>query len=195
MRPLILLLLISMLLACQAEHRPLEPIAITATTVLPKQYSASLKRIEPARRRVASTMLTIAKVQRPHADLRVGPGADYHLHDYSLPLGTEVLVLQSAGVWRKVLLTRHGLQGWVHAKAITQVDKIPGFRDLDMNSLPTVAALREIDMVRTFPYAKQAATKIPRGAMFRALSENTTGVLVWLAESNSVAWLDRKDVE
>jgi hypothetical protein len=66
---------------------------------------------------------------------------------------------------------------------------------LDTRNLPTVLAIHPIDAAQSYPDADPVKVAIPTGAMFRSLMFNGTAALVVLAETNSVMWVSRKDVQ
>ena len=182
-------------------------IAISGCQILPNFQSDPMvvtskptaRRARPPRPIVASTIVPEifngSLVTRPRAEVREGPGAEFMLQDDLLTQGTQVLVFSRIGVWLKVLVPTSGQKGWVHRQAVSSARPSDHTVNLDMNRLPTVLAIREVDMAKTFPGQSDIRVNIPKGAMFRSLMENEWGTLVWLAETNSVMWMARKDVQ
>lgn len=177
-----------------SRARPPKPII--ANTIIPETFNGSLpSSSEQKPRAIPKSMLALAEIARPRAEVREGPGAEFMLQDDLLTQGTQILVFSRVGVWLKVLVPGSGQKGWVHRQAVSSVRPSDHTVNLDMNRLPTVLAIREVEMAKTFPGQADVRVNIPKGAMFRSLMENDWGTLVWLAETNSVMWMARKDVQ
>jgi hypothetical protein len=143
---------------------------------------------------IASSMLTVAMVMRPSAEIRQGPGGQYELIDLVLPHLSKVLVMEQVGVWRKIVVRDTWQRGWVHSLALSK--PVPSTKPLTMSSslLPTVITVREVREVYDFPSRKKIAASIPKGTNFRSLRRDDFGSLVLVFENGTVMWLSRQDV-
>lgn len=181
--------------AARAAARQAPP-AIIPTTIVPERFTSTLPRkIAPLPRAIPRSMLAVAEVVRPRAELREGPGADFMLHDALVAQGTRVIVFGRVGVWQKVLIPGSWQMGWAHRQALSEIRPSERAINIDMNRLPTVLAIRAVESARAFPSLSELRVEIPRGSIFRSLMENDWGTLVWLPETNSVIWMARKDVQ
>jgi hypothetical protein len=179
-----------------AARRARMPKPVAPTTIIPERFSTTLpEKLDAGPRSVPKAMLSVAKVVRPRAELREGPGPEFMLHDTLLAQGTQVLVFSRVGVWQKVLVPGSWKKGWIHRQALSEVRPSERAMRIDMSRLPTVLAVRGVDKARAFPSLSEVQVEIPRGSMFRSLKENDWGTLVWLPETNSVMWMARKDVQ
>ena len=178
-----------------AQHaRPPRPVI--AGTIVPETFNRMIATsAEQKPRAIPKSMVALAEVTRPRAEVREGPGGEFRLQDDLLTQGTRILVFSRIGVWLKVLVPESGQKGWVHRQAVSAARPSEHTVNLDMNRLPTVLAVREIELAKTFPAQTDIRVHIPKGAIFRSLMENEWGTLVWLAETNSVMWMARKDVQ
>ena len=168
---------------------PLQP-----RTILPPQFCQSLAPEAQGLVRLPPQIVSTAKVVRPRAELRVGPGGQYELREVSLVRDAQVVVIGKLGIWRKVLLPQSGDYGWVHAQAISEATLNNAPMNLDMRRLPTVQAAHLIELAQQFPDSNPIKVTIPRGAIFRLIRQDDRAALVWLSETNSVMWLSLKDL-
>lgn len=179
-----------------AARRARMPKAVAPTTIIPERFSSTLPATPNAAvRSVPRTMLSVAEVVRPRAELRQGPGVEFMLHDTMLAQGTRVVVFSRVGVWQKVLVPGSWQKGWIHHRALSEPRPSEHAMHIDMSQLPTVLAVHEVGKARAFPSLSELRVEIPRGSMFRSLKESDWGTLVWLPETNSVMWMARKDVQ
>jgi hypothetical protein len=186
-----------------AEAVRAEVLAILPKTVAPQNgYARELndKAGEPMTLLVPAGAASLSQVIRPRAEVRVGPGPQFDLADEILEQGTQVVVFDARGVWRKAVpltrLTTLPLRGgWVHEKALAPPFPNREALAVDRRLLPTVIAVRDVPSARTFPAKAQVATAVPRGTLFRALSFAASDVLVWVPETNSMMWISGKDVQ
>lgn len=169
--------------------------AVKAATVLPATFGTKLETKDGPLILVPTGMLAVAKVSRPRAEVRSGPGVQYELADKVLPLGTSVMVFDKVGVWQKVVVMKTSQTGWIHSQALTEPRSSDVPMRVDVRRLPTVLALHDVDSVQSFPALDVLAAKVPRGVMFRTLRYADNGTLVWLPETASVMWMSRKDVQ
>lgn len=170
--------------------------AVFPSTIIPSKFDArSSASANQGLRTVPRSMLAVAEVTRPRAELREGPGSAFMLNDAMLLQGTEVLVFAKVGVWLKVLVPGQWQKGWVHRQAVSDVRPNDRAMQIDIASLPTVLTLRDIDLVRSYPTQRELRVEIPKGLMFHTFMENDWGTLVWLPETNSAMWMARKDVQ
>jgi hypothetical protein len=199
--------LVAALPACSFFDEPTEPAAalpavakrkaprVNDVTVLPPLFARGLPPRGPSRAVVPAFMVMESKVQRPRAELRAGPGAQFELSDQVLPQGTRVLLFDRVGVWQKVLVVGTWQKGWVHSQALEP--GVPNSRPIavDMSRLPTVIAVNDISAGQAFRSLAPVKVAIPRGAQFRTLRIADGGTLVWLPQTNSTVWISGKDVQ
>ena len=169
---------------------------VQARTELPDAFTAELANDSDVTLTVPPGMLLVSTVERPRAELRLGPGGQFELADAVLAKGTPVVVLEQVGVWCKVLTQgRAPMGGWAHEQALGAIALSRAPLLLDASRLPTVLATRLVPSVESYPGRERVVTAIPRGALFRSLVVGEVDALVWLPETNSVMWISRKDVQ
>jgi hypothetical protein len=169
---------------------------IQPTTIIPESFNQSLGGALPAAESVVvpKNMLSTSVVARPRAEVRAGPGAQFELLDMVLPKGAPVLLFTRVGVWQKVIIPKTWEKGWVHHQALAEPALNRDRMTVTVRELPTVLALHPIQKAYSFPGMQPIPVAVPRGAMFRMLMHSGWGTLVWLAETNSVMWVSKKDV-
>lgn len=167
---------------------------VQAATVLPKSRIIDATRDVPADLVVAPYVVMTSRVARPRAEVRVGPGSQFELLDHFLSRDTEVVILSQHGVWRKILPIHDGPVAWVHSQALSRAKLNTHSIHLRSQRLPVVQVVHDTDKVWLYGRNALAAAQVSRGTMFRTLRLTDHGALVWLAETNSVVWLSRKDV-
>lgn len=174
---------------------PRKAAKVRPVTILPADFSGALGEAREPLVIVPPGMLNVAKVVRPRAEVRSGPGAQFELGDKVLAEGAEVLVFNRVGVWRKIVVMATSQSGWVHAQALSEPRLSEIALRVDVRRLPTVLAVRDVGQVRGYPTSDVLNASVPRGAMFRSLRHAENNTLVWLPETGSVMWMSRKDVQ
>ncbi|MBM4250858.1 MAG: hypothetical protein FJ146_02705 [Deltaproteobacteria bacterium] len=167
---------------------------VQAATVLPKSKIINARGDVPTDIVVAPYVVMTSRVARPRAEMRVGPGSHFELLDVFLQRDTEVVILSQHGVWRKILPIHDGPVAWVHSQALSRAKLNTHSIHLRSQRLPVVQVVHDTDKVWLYGQNALAAAQVSRGTMFRTLRLTDHGALVWLAETNSVVWLSRKDV-
>jgi SH3-like domain-containing protein len=167
---------------------------VQASTVLPHSRIIETQSDVPADLVVAPYVVMTSRVARPRAEMRVGPGSQFELLDLFLSRDTEVVILSQHGVWRKILPIHDGPVAWVHNQALSRAKLNTHSIHLRSQRLPVVQVVHATDKVWLYGKNSLASAQVPRGSMFRTLRLTDHGALVWLAETNSVVWLSRKDV-
>lgn len=161
-------------------------------TVLPKGFA---REIAAGRITIPGDMISVSAVTRPRAEVRSGPGAQFDLEEFVLEQGTPVVLFDRFGVWQKVLAIGSWKRGWVHAATLGDAVKRREPLTLETKLLPTVLALRPIEVAKTYPEGNPLKVDVPKGALFHSLMFSGPTALVVLPETNSVMWVSRKDVQ
>jgi hypothetical protein len=174
---------------------PLPEWIVQPETVLPPSFSRELAGIAARDLNVPPTMLTVAEVARPRAELRAGPGVQFELGDALLTQGTPVICFGRVGVWQRVLVPGTWQKGWVHHQALASPKPSDKRMTVPHHLLPTVLAVRPIGTVMSYPQRHALKVSIPTGTMFRTLTQAGGRVLVWVPETNSVMWIAHTDVQ
>jgi SH3-like domain-containing protein len=140
-------------------------------------------------------LLDVAKISRPKALLRLGPGVQFPVQSQILVEGDIVLIFDAVGVWKKVVQPETHIAGWVHMETLVDSASSSKAIGLQTASLPTVFAMRDIQKVYKYPDRQAVAVKIPKGAMFKLLKKDGDAALIWLAQSNSVIWVNKENFQ
>lgn len=144
---------------------------------------------------VSPGALKVAFVARPRAFLRIGPGTQFEVFDQVLTRGSILAIQAEMGVWRKVHALMTGQVGWIHEGALGPVRLNGRKMQIDPRFYPTVATLKSISTVESFPERHRITTSLPKGAVLTALRSNQDGYLVWDDHSKTIIWLSRKDAQ
>jgi hypothetical protein len=169
--------------------------AVQRQTVLPQTFSSYQKNLgERAPIVVPREFVYLQVISRPVAELREGPGHHFAIKDRLIDRGTEVIVLDEVGVWKKILVATDNEVGWVHQQTMSDLDLISGNIILNPKLLPVVIAIRPITSVYQIEDLKPKRVKIDKGTLFISLKEKLGRRLLWISETNSVAWVDSKDL-
>lgn len=139
-----------------------------------------------------SGILKIIRVQREHAELRKGPGARFGIQDDVLKRGHKGILIEAKGVWRKIISIDGELSGWLHKKSIVrhyEKEKIK----ISFDRLPVVVAIRDVNRMYDYKDISLLNVKIPKGTPFIAFQKHKWRTLVWLPQTNSLAWVSQKD--
>lgn len=172
---------------------PPQPETLRTETVLPGNFVAPQEPERCALLAIPPGILRLSKVAQRRAEIRLGPGGRFALRDQILPKGAQVIVFQRIGPWQQVLVPGSWVQGWIHAAALTPLALNAEPMVVDACKLPAVVALRPIRHVKNYQDTAPLPVAIPSGSRFHTLRTAQRSHLVWLAETNSVVWLPRKD--
>lgn len=144
---------------------------------------------------VPRSMLTVAYVTSAKTVAREGPGGQFPVSDIVFEHGQRLLVFDQIGVWAKVLEVASGQTGWLHKKTITK--PAPNNHPIEVHSalLPVVFAIQPIGRLVAYDAVRDVPAVIPKGASFTVFSKQKGKTLIWLKESNSVAWLPLNEAQ
>jgi hypothetical protein len=136
--------------------------------------------------------LKLYSVKRSKAELRKGPGVGFDLKDVILKKGALGILIEEKGVWRKIIPLENKDSGWVHKKTI-EVSKQNSEIEISLRKLPAVVAVKRVERMYDFSTIKQLKVNIPKGTAFVALQKHKWRTLVWLHQTNSLAWVSQRD--
>lgn len=129
---------------------------------------------------------------RNNVEMRHGPGVRFDLKDKIYPKDTIGIVTESIGNWVKFIPVGGGITGWIHAKTVrsyNQTEKIT----MSFRKLPIVTAVHRVTKVFDYKSLEKFATIIPKGTAFVALKKHKWRLLVWIPQTNSLAWVSQRD--
>ncbi|MEZ4743591.1 MAG: hypothetical protein R3B45_14295 [Bdellovibrionota bacterium] len=178
------------------EKDGLETQVVQARTITPKSFNFRLvTTLSKDALRVPANVLELARVVRKKAEVRDGPNSSFLLQDQILDKDELVVVIDAIGVWKKVFAYQREITGWVHADMIENVALRTDMITIKINSLPVVVAVQPLNYMHTYPDRQKKHIYIRKGSQFIALKRGMRSVLVWLTETNSVAWLPQEFVK
>lgn len=177
------------------------PVVIQKT-ILPQSYGESHGRAAGVEvLSVGFELVDSAVTVRPRTEVRVGPGVEFELTDAVLSEGERVLVYGLVGSWRRIVSTVGGVRGWAHrgslrfdrhnAKTLRESGQKLSVKP---TLLPLVFAHKTVVQILQYPGLEPLNTFIPQGKSFYLLKEESGRKLIWLTETNSVAWVKAEDM-
>jgi hypothetical protein len=170
-------------------------VYIESNTDVPSKYIKAEKRFNNTKSLVMpQESLRLSRIKRPRAEVRRGPGVQFQLVDSILSNQESVILFERVGVWQKIFEPLQKLEGWVHHKVLETPWVNKSTISVEVDRLPTVFAMDEINSIYSFPLKKQIQFRIPKGAIFRSIASSKFGTLVWLHQNNSVLWIEGKAV-
>lgn len=175
-----------------------EPLKISVVSIIPEKFSPA----SSIKKRFEQIIFPVeffdeSEIVRPRAELRSGPGVQFPLKEDVLTKGTKVILFERLGVWQKVLAYEgkgDRISGWVHYQTIKDSYKSQLEMTISVRDLPSLVVARKISKVYTNPSFDLKKVEIPRGKVFNWLCRRNKKYLIWIAETNSVAWLLEEDV-
>ena len=184
----VLLFILPTLGACSyfnQEDSKLSFGAVRFSTILPDSFLAQTKTAGTVEMPIS--LIEAYQSNRNHVDLREGPGVNYRLKG-SLILG-EVLILSARkGVWRKIVSLDRNVRGWVHHKRLSRVLNDKNIVSIYPARVQQVFAIRDVHHIYSYSKRRQLSVKIPKGRSFPLLRKKGKWNLIWLPETNSLAW-------
>ncbi len=140
-------------------------------------------------------LVMMSRIDRPRAEVRLGPGPDYPLSDAVLTQDLQVITWQKVGVWQKIVTLNGEIQGWVHSAALGKMSVNQQRLKLKVATFPIVSLVRDVTAVFDYASAEEVQVVWPRGTMYVMLMENSRRKLLWVKNTNSVAWINREDAQ
>jgi len=144
---------------------------------------------------VPNELLRLSVVSRPRAEVREGPALHFPVQDNILTVGDKVIEFQRVDVWSRIIAVKSGQRGWVHYQTLQRDHRVPQKVEVETQLLPNV--FTKVEGARLYDYPSQRALEasIPRGRALRMLMQGRSRAIVWLAETNTVAWIELEDIE
>lgn len=167
------------------EHLP----PVSTETILPQNTQSDFSNIKKTLLEIPNELLNEAVVTRQHAELRLGPGEQYSLDDTIIGAGTKIVTFERFGAWQKVFIPMLKKEGWLHHKTLKPEKSSKQEVTIASTNLPIISILKNVHQVSSYPDKRKVKFKIPKGAVFLAIKYEKEKVLVWIPETNSVAWL------
>lgn len=204
---LLILLLISLSCATPAKFAPevaerqdsIKPLvtSIEAKTIIPRSFDRQPISLDPSHLvKIPKQLLSAAMIVRPRAELRMGPGSTFDLLDSILEENDKVMIFDTIGVWSKIVSLRLGIGGWVHKKVLALDESAPDSNiEVATKLLPTVIAIEAVTHMYSYGDLAKIPVRIGKGSQFIALRKIGGRTLVWLADTNSVAWISEEQVK
>ncbi len=168
------------------------PAVVLEKTKMPSEFTYNSYPKLPEKIFVPSSLLDYRYVGRSHVEVREGPKATYKIKEYILPYGTQTVVIAAFRNWRKILLPANGETGWVHYRVLHPIVE-PELLAINPEKLPIVIVKRPIDCVYNVENNAAIKTQIALGRAFIVLKEEKDRYLVWLKETDSVAWIKQSN--
>ncbi len=170
--------------------------SVLPQTTLPRRMGRPLTESQSgAKLAVSPGLVLVSRVERPRVEMREGPGTQFSLVDQILERDQVVVVFERTGSWYKVLLPESGALGYVHHQTIALPDSTRVPVEIPASTLPAIFARRDVKISYDYETEQKLPVEIRKGAVFAMLKRNRWRVLVWLPDTGTVAWLDRKDFE
>jgi len=161
------------------------------TLIFQKKLTTKNKAISrPHLLMIPSNMLLIYKIIRSGTPMRQGPRVSLPIYNRILQKNDYVVFFEELGVWRKVLAIRHKQIGWVHHQTIRKSSYPSLFLKLSSSQLPIVMTTKKLHYLYNYPDGRKRNIFIPDGKIFLVLNKKNRRSLLWVAETNSVMWLN-----
>ena len=180
--------------ACLSSTDPRLSSVVADRTVIPESFSKGNSSPNDGPLEIPIQMFDVFNIEKQKVVMRIGPGTKFPLRDEIVLKNTLVLLLDTHGIWRKVVVVNTNKVGWVHHHTIKKIRPV-GSIVLNSSALPKVFAIRRISKGWKYQSKKPINVEIPKGYSFRYLRKNNEKVLVHLKGTNSIIWLDRKAVQ
>jgi len=194
---LVLLLALPAIGACSLLERSSllnqSKFSIKSTTKVPEHF---LEQVETkSRLEIPQGMLELWQINREQVEVREGPGVDFELKVSLLDYGENVIITARKGVWRKFLSLDTKIRGWIHYRRLSPLEKKIDSIVIPVKNLEKVFAIRDVNKVYSYGDNKQQSVHIPKGRGFPFMKQKGDKNLVWIYETNSVAWVLDSEVQ
>ena len=169
--------------------------AVQEKTILPKNFSTSSKIPKNLYIKIPGNLLSFGKTLRPRTEMRLGPSGKFKILNGLLKKNEFVILLSESGNWLQIYTLNNRRLGWVHKKSITQsTTKKNKIYTLPLRILPTVFTKQNVTLVRDYLSLEEQDVFIQKGSYFKALQQEKQKTLIWIASTNSVVWLNKKNI-
>ena len=170
----------------------LSVVSVQSRTIVPAEITAQ-NTIESSLLQIPNSLLSFSQVTQSAAEVREGPGSQFPIQALFLEPGDRVLILDQYQKWVKIFHGDAGRSGWVHQQALTSTPISTGSFTVDTRSLETLFVQKKHgSQLASYPEQTVLPLAVPVGRMFFVLKKEKKRALVWLPESQSVAWLSSK---
>lgn len=139
---------------------------------------------------IPSKLLRLVEVKTYFAPFREGPGFNYPIKDKLLLKKSIHVELDSYGQWTKVLNLTTGKKGWIYKDFVHLVDSPKKNYKIRLDKLPLFMTVKDSSIIRSFDKKSLIRKAVPKGSYFISLNSSKKEKLVWLEDSNSLAWLE-----
>ena len=137
-------------------------------------------------------LLRLKKINRPSTPLREGPGSGFPIQARLLSWGAIVAETDQYSVWRKVITIPELRTGWVHFRTLGDDTSYKNPVRLPGSLLPLRHTRRQLTEVAGFSDNQPVSATIPADRGLLQIRSEPTRTLLWIAETNSVAWFPKK---
>jgi hypothetical protein len=164
--------------------------SVQPRTVIPVALAAENQN-ESTLLQIPNSLLSFSHVTQPAAEMREGPGSQFPLQGVLLETGDRVLVLDHYRKWVKVFQGDTGRSGWMHQQSLTPLSTQTGSFTVDTRALEALVVTPGRSLM-SYPDQAIVPLPIPVGRVFFVLKKEKKRSLVWLPESQSVAWVSNQ---
>ena len=144
---------------------------------------------------IQANLLNLCRVVRAHSELRYGPGVLYKIHNLLVPYNSNAIVLEQKGKWVKVAIPKLMQSGWIHTKALKRFKyDNADYISIETSLLPVLRTKHQVKKIYVSDKQVELKVDIPKNIPFVLLNSQTERNLLWIPQSNSIAWVDKKDL-
>ncbi len=164
---------------------------VHSTTIIPEPGKY---KTHPTYLEMDSHLVDIHKVVRPIAEIRVGPGVHFPIQDQTIGKGEIIVVMEKLKHWVKVYTPFRSLTGWVHQKTIQSTPYQKNLK-IPFQKLPSVFVIKNLTKLIDYHSKKPTIIKAAKGAFFKSLKKEKSLTLIYIPQSNSIAWIKSGDIQ
>ena len=144
---------------------------------------------------IESQHLNLKQINRSDVAVRVGPSPRFAPIEKEFAYGEAVVVLIKQGFWRKVSGVEREINGWVHFRRLSPLERPLKKVEMSLRNIPMVFATRNVSKVFRMTDKSIFTTYIPKGRGFPLVNSNDGRYLIWIAETRDLAWVDSKYIQ
>ncbi len=143
---------------------------------------------------ISEEYLPLEIIAEDFVELRVAPTTKAPLHSTLLSQGERVLKMESVGAFKKIQTLSGSLSGWILNDQAHAAHKTKQKVTINIAMLPSIYSVREHIPLKRFDDGLEINTDMPKSTPLKVVKTYDNRVLVWADITNSLAWVDAKDV-
>lgn len=143
---------------------------------------------------VPINIIPIHKIKHSDVPLRVGPSSEFSIKNQLMRNGTEVLIVESSGKWRKIITLDLLKKGWIHKEHLIRVGNNSRKLNFDSDLVPMVTTKHKVSLL-SINSKNPVKVEFENQSNLISLYKKKDKFLVWEPKTKHFMWVKKSDVK